>query len=67
MPSKVYFTNMRATPELNLLQKLEKLIKSAGIGEIDFKKQFTAINTSRGAGKYCLSASELLKGCGGRH
>lgn len=37
MPSKVYFTNMRATPELNLLQKLEKLIKSAGIGEIDFK------------------------------
>lgn len=48
MPSKVYFTNMRATPELNLLQKLEKLIKSAGIGEIDFKKQFTAIKIHLG-------------------
>ena len=48
MPSKVYFTNMRATPELNLLQKLEKLMKSAGIGEIDFKKQFTAIKIHLG-------------------
>lgn len=48
MSSKVYFTNMRATPELNLLQKLEKLIKSAGIGEIDFKKQFAAIKIHLG-------------------
>lgn len=48
MRSKVYFTNMRATPELNLLQKLAKLIKSAGIEEIDFKKQFAAIKIHLG-------------------
>lgn len=48
MPSKVYFTDMRATPELNLLQKLAKLIKSAGIEQIDFKKQFTAIKIHLG-------------------
>ncbi len=48
MPSKVYFTDMRATPELNLLQKLAKLTKSAGIEQIDFKKQFTAIKIHLG-------------------
>lgn len=41
--SKVYFTNLRAKPGLNLLQKLEKLIKEAGIGEIDFKNKYVAI------------------------
>lgn len=41
--SKVYFTDLRATPSLNLLQKLEKLVKRAGIEQIDFNKKFTAI------------------------
>jgi hypothetical protein len=41
--SKVYFTDMRATANLNLLQKLEKLVKKAGIEQIDFKGKFTAI------------------------
>jgi uncharacterized Fe-S center protein len=41
--SKVYFTNMRATSNMNLLQKLEKLVKKAGIGQIDFKGKYTAI------------------------
>jgi uncharacterized Fe-S center protein len=41
--SKVYFTDMRAKPGRNLLDKLEILIESAGIGQIDFKNKFTAI------------------------
>jgi len=41
--SKVYFTNLRATPSLNLLQKLENLVKKAGIEQIDFNKKFAAI------------------------
>ena len=41
--SKVFFTNLRATPKLNLLQKLAKLVKKAGMEEIDFKGKFTAI------------------------
>lgn len=41
--SKVYFTNMRATGNMNLLQKLERLVKKAGIEQIDFKGKYTAI------------------------
>lgn len=41
--SKVYFTNMRATSNMNLLQKLERLVKKAGIEQIDFKGKFSAI------------------------
>ncbi|MDF2928577.1 DUF362 domain-containing protein [Anaerospora sp.] len=41
--SKVYFTNMRASGNMNLLQKLERLVKKAGIGNIDFKGKYTAI------------------------
>lgn len=41
--SKVYFTNFRAKPGNNLLQKLEKLIKNAGIEQIDLNKKFVAI------------------------
>ncbi len=41
--SKVYFTNLRASYNMNLLQKLEMLIKKAGVEQIDFKNKFTAI------------------------
>lgn len=41
--SKVYFTNLRTTPSSNLLDKMERLVKRAGISDIDFKNQFTAI------------------------
>lgn len=40
--SKVYFTNLR-TPQFSLLTKMERLVKKAGIADIDFKNQFTAI------------------------
>lgn len=41
--SKVYFTNLRAHPGLNLLQKLEKLARKAGMMDIDFTDKYTAI------------------------
>lgn len=41
--SKVYFTNLRTTVGDSLLKKLERLIRTAGIDEIDFKDKFTAI------------------------
>ncbi len=43
MSSKVYFTNLRTNPSSNLLDKMERLVKRAGIANIDFKNQFVAI------------------------
>ena len=42
-PAKVYFSDLRCRPGRNLLQKLERLIRTAGIGEIDFEGKLTAI------------------------
>lgn len=42
-PSKVYFTNLRTNPKSNLLQKLERMVRRAGIEQIDFKDKFVAI------------------------
>jgi uncharacterized Fe-S center protein len=42
-PSKVYFTNLRTSPSSNLPTKMERLVKQAGIGNIDFKNQYVAI------------------------
>ena len=41
--SKVYFTNLRIKNGCSLLDKLETLIKKAGIEQIDFAGKFTAI------------------------
>ena len=41
--SKVYFTDLRAKNGDNLLQKLQRLIKTAGIGNIDFENKYVAI------------------------
>jgi uncharacterized Fe-S center protein len=41
--SKVYFTNLRATPSQNLLKKLDTLVIKAGIDTIDFEKKIVAI------------------------
>lgn len=43
MSSKVYFTNLRAGPSVNLLKKFKNLIIKAGIGTIDFDRKITAI------------------------
>ena len=41
--AKVYFSDLRALPGTSLPEKLKKLIRRAGIGEIDFEKKMTAI------------------------
>ena len=41
--SKVYFTDLRTKPGRSLLDKLELLVKKAGIEEIDFANKFTAV------------------------
>lgn len=41
--SKVYFTSMKTSFSENLPQKLERLMKTAGIGSIDFKNKYAAI------------------------
>ena len=34
-PSEVYFTDLHATPSLNLLKKLERLVRAAGFDKIE--------------------------------
>ena len=41
--SKVYFTDFHATAKENLQQKLSRLIRTAGISQIDFDKKYAAI------------------------
>lgn len=41
--STVYFTNLHVDSRMNLLQKLEKLVKTAGMEKIDFNNKITAI------------------------
>ena len=41
--AKVYFTDFHTSFQENIPQKLERLIKNAGIGEIDFQNKYTAI------------------------
>lgn len=41
--SKVYFTSFKTTQSENLLQKLKRLIKTAGMGNIDFEDKYAAI------------------------
>lgn len=41
--SQVFFTNLRTTPTNNLLDKMERLVRRAGIAGIDFENRFAAI------------------------
>ena len=41
--SKVYFTDLRTVPGNDLLTKLERLLRRAGIADVDFDGKFTAI------------------------
>jgi len=41
--TKVYFTNLRTSPKSNLLDKMERLVKKAGITTLDLEKKFVAI------------------------
>lgn len=73
-PSKVYFTNLRTTPSSNLLDKMERLIKKAGIINIDFNQQFVAIKIHFGEPgnlayirpNYAARLSNFLHSLGGK-
>lgn len=41
--AKVYYTNLKTSFQENLPQKLERLMKTAGIEKIDFKNKYVAI------------------------
>jgi len=72
--SKVYFTDFRARTGYNLLQKLEKLIKTAGIEDIDFKNKFVAIKIHFGEPgnlaflrpNYAKVVADVVKELGGK-
>jgi uncharacterized Fe-S center protein len=71
--SKVYFTDLRTKPGNNLLDKLERLVKKAGIDGIDFKNKFTAIKIHFGEPgnlafirpNYAAKIVKLIKDAGG--
>lgn len=74
MASKVYFTDMRANPEENLLQKLRRLMEKAGIRDIDFKDKYTAIKIHFGEPgnlaflrpNYARVVADLVRELGGK-
>jgi uncharacterized Fe-S center protein len=41
--SKVWFTDLRVKPPMNLLKKLDNLAIKAGIGQIDFDRKIVAV------------------------
>ena len=71
--AKVYFSDFRALPGTNLLIKLERLARTAGIGEIDFARKFTAIkihfgepgNLSFLRPNFAKVVADLVKSLGG--
>ena len=73
-PAKVYYTDLRTHGNDNLPKKLQRLIRTAGIGNIDMEKKFVAIKLHFGEpGNLSFLAAELCqggRGCGegaGRH
>ena len=74
-PSKVYFTDLHVTFQENLLQKLARLVKTAGmLDQIDFSNKYTAIkihfgepgNLSYLRPNYSKVLVDLIKAQGGR-
>lgn len=41
--AKVYWIDLRTTPKLSILQKLEKLLKAAGFASLELKDRYTAL------------------------
>lgn len=72
--AKVYFTDFRARPGNNLLQKLERLIKKAGIENINFENKYVAIKLNFGEPgnlaylrpNYSKVLADLVKKLGGK-
>ena len=73
-PAKVYFTNLRTHGRESQLDKLKRLIKRAGIGQIDFANKFVAIkihfgepgNLSFLRPNYARAVADVVKELGGK-
>lgn len=71
--SKVYFTDLRTTMGISQLDKLEKLIRAAGIDDIDFDHKMTAIKIHFGEPgnltflrpNYAKRVADVIKSLGG--
>lgn len=74
MKSKVFYTSMKTDVGRSLLDKLDKLIKEAGIKTIDFDRKFTAIKIHFGEPgnlaylrpNYAKVVVDLVKELGGK-
>ena len=72
--SKVYFTDLRAPVGTSQLTKLQRLIRSAGIGEIDMEKKLVAIKLHFGEPgnltylrpNYAKAVADVVKELGGK-
>lgn len=71
--SKVYFTDFRTTIGVSLIQKLQKLIRKAGIADIDMNNKFVAIKMHFGElgnltflrPNYAKAVADIVKELGG--
>ena len=72
--SKVYYTDLRVKNGDNLLTKLQRLIKTAGIGAIDFEGKYVAIKMHFGEPgnlaflrpNYAKAVADVVKELGGK-
>lgn len=72
--SKVYFTDFRTRVGVSLTEKLQRLIKKAGITDIDMDGKFVAIkmhfgelgNLSYLRPNYAKEVADVVKECGGK-
>ena len=72
--SKVYFTDFRTRVGVSLTEKLQRLIKKAGIADIDMDGKFVAIkmhfgelgNLSYLRPNYAKAVADVVKECGGK-
>ena len=72
--AKVYYTNLRTYAKESQLDKLKRLIRKAGIGQIDFENKFVAIkihfgelgNLSFLRPNYARAVADVIKELGGK-
>ena len=72
--SKVYFTDFRTTAGVGLPEKLSKLLRRAGIMDMDMENKFVAIKMHFGElgniaylrPNYAKAVADLVKGAGGK-
>ena len=74
MASKVFFTDFRTGHEVSLTTKLQKLMRRAGVGDIDFEGKFVAIKMHFGEPgnlaflrpNYAKAVVDVVKELGGK-